>query len=468
MKITLVGLGTERNSLSVKALEAIKSASKVICRTKLTKSAQVFDDYSINAIFLDDIYRSSRSFDTLNKKLASAVIDASKESEVVYCVDGSVADDNSCAIILKRIKGVEVIEGPSHAINALARLNLRGGYTALSAYSPEKFTPATCRPLVLYDIDSAYMASEWKLRLTEAFGDEVPAVLYLGTKEHKISLYEMDMFSGYDYSTVMVVYGEHFTKKTRFTVDDLFDIVTALRSEKGCPWDRAQTRKSIRKDLLEECYELYDAIERDDISAITEEIGDVLLQVVFHSIFGEEEHSYTRTDVVSEICSKLIFRHSHVFGSDKAGSDKEALSVWEKNKSKEKGFESGSDYIDSVPNAFPAVMRAQKVQKRAGSYNFDFSSVEQIYQKLEEEKAELLDAVKRGSNVFEEMGDLLFTVVNLSRFYGVNAEEALNASTNKFIQRFKRLEKAVNSLGKDMKNMTEEELDKVYNEIKKS
>ena len=172
--------------------------------------------------------------------------------------------------------------------------------------------------------------------------------------------------------------------------------------------------------------------------------------------------------MVSEICSKLIFRHSHVFGSDKAGSDKEALSVWEKNKTKEKGFESGSDYIDSVPNAFPAVMRAQKVQKRAGSYNFDFSSVEQIYQKLEEEKAELLDAVKRGSNVFEEMGDLLFTVVNLSRFYGVNAEEALNASTNKFIQRFKRLEKAVNSLGKDMKNMTEEELDKVYNEIKKS
>lgn len=449
-------------------MQAINAGASVICKTKLTESAKAFEKNNIPVRYLDDVYRSSRNFDTLSKKLASVVLEESKKSNVVYCVDGSVADDNSCAIILKRRKNVEVIEGVSHTLNALSKLNVRGGYTAISAYAPEKFTPSILRPFVLYDLDSAFLCSEWKIRLTDAFGDEAPAVLYINGKAEKINLYQMDMYTGYDYRTVLVVLSEHFTKKKRFCVEDLFDIVTALRSENGCPWDRAQTRYSIRKDLLEECYELYDAIERDDISGITEETGDVLLQVIFHSIFGEENHEYNRTDVISEICEKLITRHSHVFGSDSAGTDKEALSVWEKNKTQEKGFEKASEYIDSVPKAFPAVMRAQKVQKRAARNNFDFSSVSQVYEKLEEEKEELIQAVNNGENAFEEIGDLLFTVVNLARFYNVNAEEALNASTEKFIARFKRLENAVENSGKDMKNMTEEELDKVYNEIKKS
>ena len=383
-------------------------------------------------------------------------------------MDGSVADDNSCAIILKRNKNTEVIEGVSHTLHALSRLEVRGGYTAISAYAHENFKPSVIRPLVIYDLDNSYLCSEWKLRLTDAFGDEAPAILYVKGKAERINLYQMDMYEGYDYSTVLVVLGEHFTRKQRFCVDDLFDIVNALRAPNGCPWDRAQNRKSIRKDLLEECYELYDAIERNDISAISEETGDVLLQVIFHSIFGEENHEYNRTDVISEICSKLITRHSHVFGNDSAKSDKEALSVWEKNKTVEKGFEKGSEYIDSVPKAFPAVMRAQKVQKRAARYNFDFSSVEQIFEKLEEEKNELITASKTNGSTFEEIGDLLFTVVNLARFYNVNAEEALNASTQKFISRFKRLEKAVDLSGKDMQKMSAEDLDKVYNEIKKS
>ncbi len=468
MKITLIGLGVGENSLSEKALAKIKNSKNIICKTELTESAKLFKKQGVDVTFLDDIYKSSRNFDTLSKKLAKAVLDAGKKGEVVYCVDGSVADDNSCAIILKRNKNTEVIEGVSHTVSALSKLQIRGGYTAISAYAPEKFKPSSLRPLVLYDLDNAFLCSEWKLRLTDAFGDEAPAYLYINGKAEKINLYQMDMYTGYDYTTILVILDQKFTLKKRFSVDDLFDIVTVLRSKNGCPWDRAQTRQSIRKDLLEECYELYDAIERDDISGIAEETGDVLLQVVFHSLFGEENHEYNRTDVISEICSKLISRHSHVFGEDSAKTDKEALSVWEKNKTQEKGFENGGEYLDSVPKAFPSIMRAQKVQKRAARYNFDFSSVEQIFDKLEEEKNELLTAAKTNGNVSEEIGDLLFTVVNLARFYGVNAEESLNASTQKFVSRFKRLEDAVVSSGKDMKNMTEDELDKVYNEIKKS
>ena len=468
MKITLVGLGVGQNSLSEKAYDAIKSGATIICKTQLTESAHIFKERNIAVRYLDAIYRSSRNFDTLSKKLAAAVLNESKQRDVVYCVDGSVADDNSCAIILKRRKNVEVIEGVSHTLNILSRLDTRGGYTAMSAYAPENFTSSVLRPFVLYDIDSYFICAEWKLRLTDAFGDDAPAILYINGKAEKINLYQMDMYSGYDYRTVLVVLKEHFSKKRRFCVEDLFDIIVALRSENGCPWDREQTRQTIKKNLLEEAYELYDAIERGDISDITEEMGDVLLQIVFHSIFGEESHEYNRTDVITEICNKMITRHSHVFGNDNAKTDQEALSVWEKNKAKEKGFDLASEYIESVPKSFPALMRAEKVQKRAAKSNFDFSSVEQVFAKLEEEKEELLNAAATNGNVFEEIGDLLFTLVNLARFYSVSADDALNASTQKFINRFKRLEDAVLKSGKDMKNMTEEELDQVYNEIKKS
>ncbi|MBQ7407932.1 MAG: nucleoside triphosphate pyrophosphohydrolase, partial [Clostridia bacterium] len=436
MKITLVGLGTGSDTVTLRGLKAIKNADRVICRTALTKSAELFKNEGIEVEFLDYIFENSRNFDSLNKKLAKAVIDAAKNSSsVAYCVDGSVFSDNSCAIILKKFKGAEVIEGVSRAENALSVTTCRGGFTAISAYSPELFTPSCVRPLVIYDVDSAFIASEWKLRLTDALGDEVDAVLYSGGSSKKIKLYQLDNFSNYDYSTAVVVYGEHFTKKQRFAADDLFAIVEALRVENGCPWDREQTRLTIKQNLIEESYELYDAIVKGDTDAICEEIGDVLLQVAFHCIFGEENHEYSRNDVISGICSKLIFRHTHVFGNDKAKSGKEALDVWDKNKSKEKGYANGSEYLKSVPESFPALMRAQKVQKRAGKYNFDFSSVEQVIEKVKEEMGEVntARATMNASEISGEVGDLLFSVVNLARFLKVDAEEALNNSTKKFL-----------------------------------
>lgn len=468
MKITLIGLGTNKSALSQNAINEIKSASKVLCKTKLAQSSKVFEELGVNVFYLDEYFTKSRNFDTLSKKIAKRVLTESKDADVVYCVDGAVADDVACSIIIKRNKNTKIIEGVSHTLNALSSLDTRGGYTAISAYAPEKFNSSVLRPFVLYDIDSPFICSEWKIRLTDAFGDDAPAVLYLGGKAKKIKLYEMDRFSGYDYRTVLVVKDQPFTAKKRFCIEDLHKIVRALRAEDGCPWDKAQTRYSIRKDLLEECYELYDAIERDDTACICEETGDVLLQVIFHSIFGEENHEFTLDDVVSDISNKLIYRHTHVFGADKANSGEEALSVWEKNKAKEKGFESGSEYINSVPKAFPALMRAEKVQKRASKYNFDFSSIGQIYSKLGEELAELHSAEKGEGSTFEEVGDLLFTVVNIARFLGVNAEQALNYSTDKFSKRFERLENAVRERNEDIKSLTEKQLDEIYNEIKKS
>lgn len=452
------------------ALKAIKAADRVFCRTAKTEGVAVFEEYGINVEFFDDLFERSRNFDTLTKKLADRVIEAGKNADVVYCVDGSVADDNSCALIIKRCKNVTVIEGASRAAKAIATLPDRGGYTALSAYRKDKFTSSAVLPLAIYELDDRLTASEWKLALTEAFGDEAPAAIYVGGRFHEISLYEADSFDGYGYDTVLVVYDRALTRKERFNVDDLYKIVYALRAENGCPWDKAQTRETIKNNLIEEAYELYDAINAGDTDGILEESGDMLLQLVFHTVFAEEEHAYGRDDVVSGICSKLIFRHSHVFGTDEAADGNQALDVWEKNKSIEKGYANGREYLALVPESFPALMRAQKLQKRAAKYGFDFSDEKQIYEKIAEESNEVKQAREDGADndsVLFEIGDLLFSVVNLARFYGVDSEEALRLSCDKFLARFSRLEQAVEKDGKDMKKLSEEELDKYYNEIKK-
>lgn len=466
--------------MSLKAFKAIKQADKVFCRTANTLSASVFAENDIAVEFLDYLFESSRNFDTLTKKLAATVIAAGKTQNVVYCVDGSVADDNSCALILQKCKNVQVIEGASHTSEALSLLGFRGGFTSISAYRKDKFTSSVTLPLVIYDLDDKLTASEWKLLLTDAFGDEMPAALFIGGKMHKIQLFEADSFDGYGYDTVLVIFDRKFTEKERFNLNDLFDIVTALRAENGCPWDKVQTRETIKNNLIEESYEMYDAINSQDINGILEESGDMFLQLVFHTIFAEEERSYNRNDVLSGICSKLIFRHSHVFGNDKAKDGNQALDVWEKNKSIEKGYANGREYLDCVPHSFPALMRAQKMQKRAAKYNFDFSSVEQIYAKIAEETLEVRAAKNALDNCEEkfaeekkeclkgEIGDLLFSVVNLARFYGVDSEEALKVTCDKFLKRFSELEIAIEKDGKDIRKMTEEEIDKYYNEIKKS
>ena len=472
--ITLAGLGTEKDGLSLKAFKAIQQADIVFCRTEFTESSAVFKENGIKVEFLDYLFERSRNFDSLNKKLAAVVCEAAKTKNVVYCVDGSVADDNSCAIILKKYNSAVVIEAASHSASTLGKLNFRGGYTTVSAYRKDKFNSSVMLPLAVYDIDDKLTASEWKLLLTDSFGDDAPAALYINGKLHYISLYEADGFEGYGYDTVLVVFDRKFTEKERFNLNDLFDIITALRAENGCPWDREQTRDSIKNNLIEESYEMYDAINNGDIDGILEESGDMFLQLVFHTIFAEEEHCYNRSDVFTGVCSKMISRHSHVFGSDKAGNGDQALEVWEKNKTKEKGYESGAEYLDCVPHSFPALMRAQKMQKRAAKYNFDFSSVEQVYKKIAEETEEVRAAAKSANSdenlelLKGEIGDLLFSVVNLSRFYKIDAEEALKITCDKFLSRFSALEEAIKKDGKDMKNLTEEQIDKYYNEIKKS
>ncbi len=255
----------------------------------------------------------------------------------------------------------------------------------------------------------------------------------------------------------------------KYTIDDLLDIMVKLRGENGCPWDKVQTHQSIKKSMIEECYEAIDALDSGDDHAFANELGDVLLQVVFHARIAEERGAFNFDDVVNEICTKLITRHTHVFGADKAVSAEEALGQWEKNKKKEKNLDSYTAMLKDVPHYLPALMRSEKIQKKAGSVGFDWQETEPVYDKVNEEIAELKEAAKTGNaeRIEEEYGDLLFSVVNLGRHLKVTPEIALTKASDKFIKRFEKMEAEAVKDNLDMAQLSLEELDKLWENSKK-
>lgn len=262
---------------------------------------------------------------------------------------------------------------------------------------------------------------------------------------------------------------DNFKFKNNYDVADLIDIVEILRSPEGCPWDREQNHKSIRRDFLEETYEVIEAINKNDKELLLEELGDVLLQVVFHTQIEREQGVFQLSDVADGICKKMIERHPHVFGEVKADTSAEVLENWDVIKKRTKKQKSQTESMLSIPREFPALMRADKVQKKAAKVGFDWDNADGAFDKVAEELSELKTAVQNGDkdNMFEELGDLLFSVVNVSRFIGVDSEEALTVSTDKFIDRFSKVEKMADEKGMNMKETELEELDKLWDLAKK-
>lgn len=254
----------------------------------------------------------------------------------------------------------------------------------------------------------------------------------------------------------------------KYTIADLLDIMETLRKPNGCPWDKAQTHESIKKSMIEESYEAIDALDSGDDGAFANELGDVLLQVVFHAQIAKERGAFDFDTVVGEICTKLVSRHTHVFGEEQAGDEEEALTNWEKNKKKEKGLKTYFDMLNDVPHHYPALMRAEKVQKKAKGVGFDWDNIDDVYAKVLEEIDELKEAqeTKDNANIEEEYGDLLFAIVNLGRFLDVTPEIALTKASEKFINRFAMMEKEAVKENKDLSEMSLEEMDKIWDRIK--
>lgn len=255
-------------------------------------------------------------------------------------------------------------------------------------------------------------------------------------------------------------------RSERYSFSDLVSIMEILRAPGGCPWDAEQTHESIRESLIEETYEAIEAIDNKDRSLLCEELGDVMLQVVFHARMEEEVGGFSIDDVTDGICKKLIHRHPHVFGSVLVDNSEQVLENWEKIKSEEKSRETVTSKLRSIPKQLPALMRAEKVGKKASC--FDFPDAESVFEKLDEERKELAEAVSSGNSdqIEEEAGDLLLTAVTLCRKLGVKPENAMNRATDKFIDRFEKLENQVIKDGEDINSMSMEQLDAIWNEKK--
>lgn len=458
MSVTLIGLGVREGQLTLSAKRALDCADEIIARTSSGRAFASLDGYTVRT--LDELYSSSRNFDTLNKKLAKAVIDAAKDKKVCYCVEGSVGEDIACGIILNKLKDARVEEGVSKSshIRALARMNA-DSVTAVSAYSVR--TIKSCASAVVYDIDDGYAASETKQVLSDIFGEESDCVFVRGDEAKRIKVYEIDRQKDYGSDCGVACSKPEFLRQERYDYDDVLKIVALLRAPGGCPWDRVQTNESIKQNVIEEAYELADAIERGDDDGILEETGDVLLQAAFHSVLKDEQGVFNPTDATTAVVKKLIFRHSHIFGKDNAATESEALGVWDKNKAEEKNMTTFGERVAAVPKNMPACMRAQKVGKRAAKSGMDFLSPVSASEKMWEEVEELVTAMKNEDKdaTFDEAGDVLFAAVNTCRLAGVDCEEALSHATDKFVKRFIECEKLIIADGKDITDLDGLELD---------
>ena len=254
--------------------------------------------------------------------------------------------------------------------------------------------------------------------------------------------------------------------KDAYGVKDLEEIVRLLRAPGGCPWDREQTHQSLRRGMLEEAYEVVEAIDQGSPEHLKEELGDVLLQVVFHADIERDAGRFDLDDVADGICKKLIYRHPHVFGDVQVSGTGEVLSNWEELKRREKGQATNTDALEAVARSLPALWRAEKVQKKAAKAGFDWPEVSGALDKLSEELAELRAAVAAGTNVEEDLGDLLFSAVNVARFVKTDPEEALSSACDKFIRRFRLVEQAAAQSGQAMEDMDLKKLDKLWEQAK--
>lgn len=253
-----------------------------------------------------------------------------------------------------------------------------------------------------------------------------------------------------------------FKEKDSYTFTDLVEIMKLLRIE--CPWDRVQTHQSIRRNFIEETYEVLEAVDNENTELLKEELGDVLLQVIFHTEIEREKGHFTIDDVADGICKKLIFRHPHIFKNKKINSTEEVLNAWDDLKKIEKGQKSTTDSLVSVAKTLPGLIRSEKIQAKAAKVGFDWPDTEAALQKMQEETLELTTAIREDSNKEEELGDLLFAVVNVARFLKIDPEGALEKTCDKFIRRFSYVEQQVKSQNRNWEDLTLGELCSLWDE----
>lgn len=481
--IYIVGLGPgDAGSVTPHALEAMRNCGRVLLRTEALDAGGYLGAAGIEYEALDGLYESAGDFDSLCAAIAGRVMDSAAECDTAY----AVADlaEASVGELLRRLPGgkgapkVKLVPGVSPC--AAATAGLSGEYQIVdgAAWQSAHLNPRL--PLVIRELDTRLLASELKVRLLERYPADARVRFFAGDAAwrggYEITLEQLDRQARYDHTVSarldaleLDALSERVMASdddVRFDFEHLVEIVRRLRAPDGCPWDREQTHESLRSTMIEECYEAIERIDRQDWAGLYDELGDVLLQVVMHAQIADEHGEFAIGDVTNAICRKMIFRHSHIFGDDTAADAREVLKLWEERKRREKGQRTVGETMDGVGRNLPALMRADKVQAKAARAGFDWDAPEDALVKVSEEAGEVAQALRDRTNVVEELGDLLFACVNVARLAGVDSEQALRAATDKFMDRFTRMERAILDDGKQLTSMTLEQMDEYWDRIK--
>lgn len=477
-KIEIIGLGGgDLNQLPLGIYKKlIYTNDEVFVRTIDHPVIQTLMNEGVMFKAFDNIYKQESTFENVYDCIVEKLLNEAQNKNIIYAVPGHpmLAERTVQLLQMQEDISIEIVGGRSYLDDLFTSLKIDPieGFQLIDANNFSRSEINYQNHIVFCQVYDKFIASEVKLTLLEDLPTDYPITIVnaVGSSDESIrtiSIKDLDRDS--KITNLTSVYVSPVPKNMlNHTFNRLREIVSTLRGPKGCEWDKSQTHETLREYAIEEVYELVDAIDSGNEEGIIEELGDVLLQVVLHSQIGEDQGYFSMDDVIEGITEKMIYRHPHVFGETTVHSIDDIHKNWDMLKLKEKGHVRKS-ILDGIPKNLPSLAKALKIQKKAAKVGFDWDDVKGIWLKLEEELEEVKEAIniKSWNEVENELGDVLFAVVNLARYYHVNPEVALNKVIGKFSSRFHYIEKKLAKEGKSFEQTTFIEMDKYWDEAKK-
>lgn len=481
-KITVVGLGAgDIDDLPLGVYRLLKNTRPIYLRTADHPVVKTLEEEGVQFESFDDIYQTHASFAEVYHEIVERLLMAAKKEPIIYAVPGHplVAEQTVQMLLKKKEEGKAKVElaGGHSFLDALFQalgIDPIEGFQLLDATSFEKSHVQLRQHVIIGQVYDTFTASRVKLELMELLPDDYQVfIIYdAGTEKEKVKklpLYELD--HDFQVHNLASVYVPPVQDETILYKDFSYLrwIIATLRGPNGCPWDKKQTHQSLKKYLLEEAYEVLEAIDEQDDEHLVEELGDLLLQVMLHAQIGEDEGYFTIDDVIRTLSQKMIHRHPHVFGDVSVKNEEEVLSNWQRLKDEERSTSRKRSLMDDIYKGLPALMQAYEIQKKAKTVGFDWGDYRPALEKVKEELTELIREIERDDQkdrVKLELGDLLFAIVNLARLLSIQPEEALLATNQKFIRRFRYIEEQVEKSGKPFSDFSLAELDDFWEEAK--
>jgi tetrapyrrole methylase family protein/MazG family protein len=475
-ELTILGLGPAGlNAMSVGAWRAIQAAGRVQVRTAIHPAVDDLRAAGIVINSFDFLYDGADDFEAVYRTVVEAVLDrAEAEPGVIYAVPGHpLMGERTVSLLLQRApdRGIAVNVLPSpgfvDAVLEAALVSADTDLLILDAHALNVYKLDASIPTILYQVHDQATASEAKLTLMDRYPDEhTILILREGHPGLSMPLFELDR---HDFDHLTSVYLPPVPEDHRRpTWDDLVRVIARLRAPGGCPWDMEQTHESLKRNMLEEAYEVVEAIEHDDPAKLEEELGDLMMQPILHAVMAREDGFFTIDDVIAGITTKLIRRHPHVFGTLDVEDSAEVLRNWEAIKQAEPGNAHRTSALDGVPHTMPALMRAMDISRKAVKVGFDWPNAEAVLDKVQEEIEELRAELRLNDKdrAADELGDLLFALVNIARWLKIDPEEALRTMVDRFTSRFQAMEAMAAANARELKSLTPEEWDAYWEQAK--